>query len=181
MLPDLPKGAHVFVDETKARGFLLVGVAIAASDLQAARRRLRALVVSGRHRVHFKKLSDSQRGEVLRAVRALPIRVIVVSSRQHDQVEARAAAMACLAACVRRSGAGRLVVERDDSFEAADRAAVARVWPAGDVRHLAGVEEPLLWVSDAIAWCVQRRGEWSRRINDLIDIALDAENENGPG
>jgi len=30
--------------------------------------------------------------------------------------------------------------------------------------HAAPHEHPLLWVSDAIAWCLQAGGDWPRRI-----------------
>jgi len=59
MRSDLPRGAHVFIDETKARGFVLVGVVVAPAELKTARQKLPALVVSGRRRVHFKKLTCS--------------------------------------------------------------------------------------------------------------------------
>ncbi len=30
-------------------------------------------------------------------------------------------------------------------------------------------EEPLLWVADAIAWCIQRGQPWANLVVDLID------------
>lgn len=29
-------------------------------------------------------------------------------------------------------------------------------------------EEPLLWVADAVAWCVNRGGEWERLVRPMI-------------
>ncbi|NED96823.1 hypothetical protein G1H11_16060 [Phytoactinopolyspora alkaliphila] len=37
-----------------------------------------------------------------------------------------------------------------------------------DYVHLRSKSEPLIWVSDAAAWCWQRGGEWRRRTRQLI-------------
>ena len=29
-------------------------------------------------------------------------------------------------------------------------------------------EEPLLWVADVVAWCVNRGGEWERMVRPMI-------------
>lgn len=34
--------------------------------------------------------------------------------------------------------------------------------------HLQRHEEPLLWVSDAVAWCVNRGGDWERMVRPMI-------------
>lgn len=43
--------AHVFVDETKQRGFLLVANVVVPSDLDSVRRILRGLVLPGQRRL----------------------------------------------------------------------------------------------------------------------------------
>jgi hypothetical protein len=57
-----------------------------------------------------------------------------------------------------------LVLELDDSVAVADRRMIAqrfRLEPASpEYRHLPAKAEPLLWISDAVAWCSQRGGEW---------------------
>jgi len=34
-------------------------------------------------------------------------------------------------------------------------------------------EEPLLWVADAVAWCVNRGGEWERMVRPMIVETID--------
>lgn len=39
-------------------------------------------------------------------------------------------------------------------------------WPYWD--HRQRHEEPLLWVADAVAWCVNRGGDWERLVRPMI-------------
>lgn len=70
------------------------------------------------------------------------------------------------------SGAGRLVLERDESVEAADRRVIAeelrRIGAQVDYRHCQAYEEPMLWVSDAVAWCFQKGGAWRAAISPIV-------------
>jgi hypothetical protein len=34
-------------------------------------------------------------------------------------------------------------------------------------------EEPLLWVADAVAWCVNRGGDWERMVRPIIVETID--------
>ena len=38
-----------------------------------------------------------------------------------------------------------------------------------EYRHLSPYEEPLLWVSDAVAWAIRTGGDWRRRVEPMID------------
>lgn len=60
--------AHVFVDESKQRGYLLVAAAVMPGDLAGARRTLRALVMPGQRRLHMKKESDARRHTIIDAI-----------------------------------------------------------------------------------------------------------------
>lgn len=70
-------------------------------------------------------------------------------------------------------GAQVLVLERDDSVTAKDRALIAaRVQKAGcpDLRymHLRAHEDALLAVPDAVAWCWKKGGQWQREVSGLV-------------
>jgi hypothetical protein len=52
--------AHVFVDESKHRDYLLVAAAVMPGDLTAARKAIREVVMPGQRRVHMKKESDAR-------------------------------------------------------------------------------------------------------------------------
>jgi hypothetical protein len=65
---------HVFVDETKERGYFLAVAALPSGDLAAARRAIRRLILPRQRRLHFKHESDARRGEIVRAVLGLGVR-----------------------------------------------------------------------------------------------------------
>jgi len=49
---------HIFVDESKQRGYLLVASVVVPSDLDSVRRVLRGLVLPGQRRLHMKDESE---------------------------------------------------------------------------------------------------------------------------
>ncbi|MFT4263635.1 MAG: hypothetical protein QM572_09655 [Nocardioides sp.] len=164
----IPKGAHVFVDETKAREFIMVATWVGPNELVRARRALRALVPGGRARLHFKKLSDSQRLTALGAIRSLGITVTVSRASGRDEAAKRAEALRAVLAAADRHVAARVVLETDEPMVWRDLTLAHEVNCPCPVVHHRSVEEPLLWVSDAVAWCLQRGGAWPGRVDDLV-------------
>lgn len=65
-----------------------------------------------------------------------------------------------------------LVIERDESTEQVDRRLIAELIRRRGAhlryRHASPHEHPLLWVSDAVAWCTSHGGDWSRRARSLV-------------
>ncbi|MCT1616364.1 hypothetical protein [Kocuria marina] len=66
-----------------------------------------------------------------------------------------------------------LILESDESINQADRQIIARRLREVDYddleyRHLQKHEEPLLWASDAVAWCYNRGGEWRKKISPFL-------------
>lgn len=59
---------HVFVDETKRRGYLLVAGVVSAEDLDPLRRSLRGLVLPGQRRQHMNDENDSRRRSIATAI-----------------------------------------------------------------------------------------------------------------
>jgi hypothetical protein len=59
---------HVFVDETKHRGYLLVAGVVVPDDLDSVRRTLRGLVLPGQRRLHMKAENDQRRRSVATAI-----------------------------------------------------------------------------------------------------------------
>lgn len=97
----------------------------------------------------------------------------VVVSDQGNELAQR---MACLATVFRdcaAKNAARLVIERDDSVLVHDRRLLVsesqRVKSVPfDYVWLARNDDPLLWVSDAAAWCYAQGGVWRSRVGPLI-------------
>ncbi|ALS57699.1 hypothetical protein [Rathayibacter toxicus] len=58
-------GAHVFIDETKARGYVVAASAVASAHVKRTEQAVRALVRQGQRRFHFNHESDSSRRGLL--------------------------------------------------------------------------------------------------------------------
>ena len=74
------------------------------------------------------------------------------------------------------STGGRLVLERDDSLPVHDERAItaARGRDAELVRyqHVRAVDEPLLWVPDAVAWSWCRDRSWRALVAPVVAAAV---------
>ncbi|WP_431916605.1 hypothetical protein [Micromonospora wenchangensis] len=167
---------HVFVDETKERGFLVVAVVVLPSNLAAARRTIRSLILPGQRRIHFHKERDDRRRQIIDAIATLSTQAVIFDAKHHSN--ARAAREACLVELVEHSAkinAARLVLERDDStFRADQRLLFEQVRRSGmpvtfRYEQLRAHEECLLAVPDALAWCWAKGGRWRNSIRRMIN------------
>ncbi|MEV5820471.1 hypothetical protein AB0L22_14985 [Micromonospora haikouensis] len=166
---------HIFVDETKERGLLVVAVAVLPSDLTAARRTIRSLILPGQRRIHFHKERDDRRRQIIDAIDTLSAQAVMFDAKRHTN--ARTAREACLVELVEHSAkinAARLILERDDSTFLADQRLlfeqVRRAGIAGTFRYeqMRAHEECLLAVPDALAWCWAKGGRWRSSIRHMI-------------
>lgn len=165
---------RVYVDESKARGYYVVATATASGDLRVSERALRDLLKPGQRRIHFKSESDRRRRQILSSMCALDVRVSVWIVKRRSDKEARPLSLGALVAEAVESGAALLIIERDESLERADRRLIAEVIrragsPELQYRHVAPHEHPLLWVSDAVAWCYSNGGDWIRRVDTIVE------------
>ena len=61
-----------------------------------------------------------------------------------------------------------------------DRATIQRVRSAHSSRsdlvyaHVDSRSEPLCWLADTVAWCLNTGGDWQRRAKPVIDAIIDA-------
>lgn len=166
--------AHVFVDETKEKGYLVTAAALLSGDLVAARRTVRGLIMANQRRIHFHKESDQRRKQILDVVVELAPAVTIYDGSAHARRRQRDACLVQLITDVAAAGASMLVLEQDDSvLEADKRLLYRRVRELGCedkliYRHHRAHEEPLLALPDAIAWCWHRGGQWKQRVQPLV-------------
>ena len=165
---------RVYVDESKARGYYVVATASAIGDLRASERTLRDLLKPGQRRIHFKSESDSRRRQILSSMCTLDLRVSVWIVGRRPDKEARPLSLGALIVDAVAAGVAQLIIERDESLERADRRLIAEVIrragsPEVQYRHVAPHEHPLLWVSDAVAWCYSNGGDWIRRVDTIVE------------
>lgn len=166
--------SHLYIDESKAKGYTLVAAAVIPGDVLALRKEIAKLRKRGQRRVHFVKEDDSRRREIIAAFSDLGVQVCLFHAQGMTEPEGREA---CLSAMVARAAAGgtrRIVLEKDASIENWDRRILYRELGKHGARdlityqHEAAYDEPLLWIPDGIAWCYSRGGDWRRRIDGLI-------------
>jgi hypothetical protein len=64
---------HVFVDETKARDYIMVAAVVLAGDLRAIRRELNDLLLPGQRRLHMKAERDARKRALADTIASLPL------------------------------------------------------------------------------------------------------------
>jgi hypothetical protein len=167
---------HVYVDESKSAGYVLVAVTVA--DPVAERKVIRALVQPGNRRLHMHGERPRRRPGIVSAIAATDIEVTIYDAARRYRTD-REARAACLAALVEDLAAGctvgvRLVLERDDSLVSSDRRQLyqlvrrAGLTTAVAYDHQRGHEEPLLALPDLAAWCWVRSGQWRWRLRPVL-------------
>ncbi|GLY53819.1 hypothetical protein [Lentzea sp. NBRC 102530] len=168
---------HGFVDESR-RGatYLVVAVVVRPRELDAVRTALRRLVRSGQRRVHFKKESDSRRRELVSRLRDMCLRAAVWTVRDSDDVRARRLCLSAAATWLQELGVTRLAIESCAHQDTRDRQTLAAVLEKVDgpftYEHLRPAEDPVLWASDALAWCFGAGGDWRQRIQPMLDAVV---------
>ena len=166
---------HAFIDESRRRGeYLLAWAEVAAADVDAVRRSLRALRLPGQRRLHFVDERDQRRQRLLAAFARLPMRAGVVVSRLGSTHEAGARGDAlALILTLLDPDVDRLIIESRRGRDQDDRRAIAA--------HLRGTprlrrlhyehrmphEDPGLWVPDGIAWAAGAGGRWRMLLDEL--------------
>jgi len=110
--------AHVFVDESKQRGYLLVASVVVPSDLDSVRRVLRGLVLPGQRRPHMKDESESRKRSIATAITVSGVTATIYDAgrRYRDERERRAACLHALVLDAARRGDAMLVLEQDDTL-----------------------------------------------------------------
>jgi hypothetical protein len=93
-------GGHLFVDESKARDYLMVAAVIVSADLVATRTFARSLIYRGRPRLHMKKDSDARKGQIAAAIVAAGVPAVVFRAA-HPVGQELTARAACLEAVVK--------------------------------------------------------------------------------
>lgn len=172
---------HAFVDESKRGGTLLVAVTLAdPCDVAKAHRDVKALLLPRQRRLHFKTESDRRRKEILGVIGGLPIEAGLYSAPDwRRDVDARRAVFDQMVPDLLDRGVTRLVIERDESLIVHDQRALYAVTARLDCRGTFNYSlvlphiDPMLWVSDAIAWCVTKGGQWRTAVEPLIGWRTD--------
>jgi hypothetical protein len=89
---------HVFVDESKNRGYLLAAGVVLPADLDVTRRVIRGLVLPGQRRLHMKDENDSRKRAIVAALVDVGVRATIYDAarRHRNERERRAACLRAL-------------------------------------------------------------------------------------
>lgn len=165
---------HAYVDETKARGLVVVAAVADPRDLTDVRKALGDLRLKGQERIHFKSERDSRRKEICSVMVALPVHVHVYDAAALPERAGRTMALQMLVADLAALSATRLIIEQDDSLVKADRQTLYsairrhRIQDRLSYEHVRAKQEPMLWIPGAVAWCLAKGGHWGSRVEPII-------------
>lgn len=170
---------NLFVDETKRNGLVVVAVVVESNDLDSVRRSLNALKKRGQRRIHFNDESDSRRRLILSRLLEMPLTSRIYVAVGLAEAEARERCLREIVSDAVKLGAGRIVIERDDSVFIHDRRilyeSVRKAGVDGKLQyvHLRPYEECLLWAPDAVAWSWAKGGVWRGRVSPIVAEIVD--------
>lgn len=168
---------RIYVDETKAKGYVLVAGVMLPADTAQIRQVVRGLVAPGQRRVHMKSEKTPRQHQIVSALLRLELRAVIYEAdgqRYRTDIDRRRACLAQLVADNAHT-CERLVLESDASQDARDRQALVELTREHGCRgtltyeHATAAVEPLLAIPDVVAWSWARGGDWRRRIAPLVD------------
>ena len=169
-----------FVDESiRSQRYLMACVLVQAHDMSAMRSDVGALAGTKSSRVHFNAELDSQRQTLLETFASFPIEsFVVVRRRRHGvtEFEARTRCLVHIVGALQLRSVDRLVIEsRQDDMD--DERTIHRhrqPEPRLVFEHRRGIDEPLLWIADGVAWAVGAGPRWSdllgRGLSHIIEV-----------
>lgn len=172
---------NLYVDETKAKGYLVVAATTGASsgDLAVIRKEIKTLLLPGQRSLHMKSEKDQRRvkiADTFAAMAALGVRAIVYDAgRGGKELERRSRAIEALVEnAASMPGPVRITFDLDETVMGLDQQQMIELTRQRDLKeqisytHQHRHSEPLLAIPDAIAWCWARGGRWRDRVRPLV-------------
>jgi len=174
-------GGHVFVDESKSRGYLLIAAVVLPRELAVTRRAVRDLLLPGQKRLHMKSEGMAQRKSILAAFTQMGFAATIyrAGATFKTDLQRREACLNGIVTDILSAGHTFLCLESDETLDARDRRQLAALTRAAgadfafEYRHARAAQEPLLAVPDAVGWAWARGGEWRRRTQPLVSGVID--------
>lgn len=165
-----------YLDESqRSRVYAVTTVAIEHSAVSTVRAQVRSLRPKQVARRHFVKESDESKLRMLDLFRDLQgVDITTVScGAAAKPLAQRAACLDVLARRLREGGCDRLILDHVEPVQQGrDRSVLAPVFGGSGISYsyeVAHSTEPMLWIPDAVAWCVGKPA-WRRHIEDWTTI-----------
>ena len=171
--------AQFYVDETKAKGYLVVAATGAPEQLLVARKEIGTLLLPGQRSLHMKSEQDARRKQIAAAIVGvgadLDVRAVVYDAgRAGTERERRARCLQALVSDAATHPAASIVFDLDESLRSSDRQRLIEYTRAGQSRgrvkysHMSRNEELLLAIPDIVAWCWAKGGLWRQRVRPMV-------------
>lgn len=169
----------VYVDETKAKRYVMAAVSLHSQNAPPVRAGLRSLILPGQTNLHMRSESDRRRRQILKVFMPLlehyEVDVSLYDAGVRDsEVERR---KRCLRAIVHAAGVHprvSLILERDETLVQFDRQVLIDVLRETDLsthvsyEHMNRRHDYLLAMPDVIAWCWNRGGTWRQVVRPHV-------------
>lgn len=161
-----------FVDESKENQYLFAVVIVHASEITERRKRLADLVLAKQRSVHFSKESSRRRRHIISVFLKLEMNVVVLKAKDSKGKYARTRLLNSLVNLAIEKRISQLILDLDETSLLLDKSVLTAekvrlrsdiIW---DFRNRS--QEPLLWVADAVAWSLNRGGDWARMVRPMI-------------
>ena len=170
--------ARIFVDETKAKGYVVAAASGQPEELKIAQKQLQSLILSGQRSLHMKSEGDSRRRAIADTIGGLPdfgiSATIYDAGRLGTERDRRARCLDALVTDAAQLDAVSIVFDLDRSLASWDRQRMIELTRAADAqdrityRHSSRHEEQMLAIPDVVAWCWARGGDWRRRVEPVV-------------
>lgn len=172
---------QLYVDESKAKGYVLAAAVLVSSETRPARKALNALVLPGQRALHMKKEADPRRRLIADMVARLDVEISIYTAgtRYRTEREGRAACLEQLVKDAAGLDEAQLVLDLDESLRQWDNQQLIELVRRAGVRgrmtyrHSKAAQEPLLSIPDAVAWCWAKGGTWRERIQPVVTNRVD--------
>lgn len=109
------------MDESKAKGYTMVAALVVPGDATSLRRDVRSLVLPGQRRIHFTKEQPERKRLILSRLTAFGAQAQVFHCATKSQLLGREACLTGIVAHAAEHAHTKIVIERDESIEKADR------------------------------------------------------------
>lgn len=168
-----------YIDECKQPPYILVMFMLSPVQLASFRKLLIGFRLQGQRSVHFATESPRRRRLILKSLLDFEVDVLVYRSRFKKGNKARETLLRRIVSDAEKLQIQSVFLDYDSTTVKFDNQVLrhwlslsrSTSWPLWD--HLERHQEPLLWVPDAVAWCLNRGGEWARMVQPMIVETID--------
>jgi hypothetical protein len=171
---------NLYVDETKAKGYLVVVATIGtAAELTVIRKEIKSLLLPSQRSLHMKDEHKSRQATIMDTIATLGtlgVKATIYDAGKNgtERVRRANAIEAMIDDVCRVTGKVNITFDLDQTIVKVDRMNLIDLVRKNDLkdrvryRHAHRHDEMLLGIPDAIAWCWARGGGYRDRVRPIV-------------